>query len=812
MGAGEALVVACLGALITRVASGATPASHFHLDGDYVLGGLFPLHTEATTHPYRSKAWVPDCKQYNTKPSGYSYLQAMRYAVEEINHSSFLLPGVSLGYEMVDICYHTNPVHALLYFLSDDRFLVEVRANYTRYRPRISYRATVEFLSDPRTFPAAFRTIPSTEQQITLILKLLQRFRWNWVVVLYSEDEYGQTNLRQLRTQAVATCVAFQESIPVVGSDPSAADGAWNRIRSTVQKMKGSSAKVAIILSSDMVVGPLLLEAVQQNVTGFVWIAAEAWSMDPEIRKITGLSSLGTFFGIAPEEVPIPGLNDFRIRQSADPGEDDESPADPAMCNQECDDCLVEIQEKEPSLRGLGDRIEFNVYSAVYAVAHALHRLLGCNGTGCRLRALYPWQLLKAMSQVSFVLLNNTVNFDEKGDPPNGFEVVQWLWDIPEEPFRRIASCNERGELQVETEIIVWHTGNNTVPRSVCSEQCGPGEMRKHVGPLSCCFKCVKCTAGTFLNQSNIFTCQSCPPDMWSGAGQEECFSKPVLYLQWDAPAAIFLVVFTMVGFLASGGLLRIFARHVNTPVVRSAGGPLCFLMIASLLVGFGSLLFYIGRPTEVKCVCRRTLFGLCFTLCMACMTVRSFQIVCVFKMAARLPRAYNAWVKYNGQWVFVATVFSLKLGVVAINLYLFPPLPVQSLPSGSDLAVLILSCNPNYLSAAILNNALEMVLSFWCFSFAYMGKALPKHYNEAKYISMCMAGYFTCWVTLVVVMAVGEGVAVTVCDAAAGLSNLLSLCVGYFGPKCYIILFRPEQNTSSFFQTAIQSYTMRSA
>nr|XP_020637632.1 taste receptor type 1 member 2 [Pogona vitticeps] len=792
---------------------------------------------EASTHPYFSQSWVADCKKYPTKAMGYSYLQAMRYAVEQINNSSLLLPGISLGYEMVDICYHSNAVHPLLFFLSDNRSLLEIQASNTFYRPRvmavigpdvsstavtaayllsnffvpqISYSATMESLSNPRTFPAAFRTIPSTEQQIVILLNLLRSFRWNWVIVLYSEDEYGQTNLHQLRAQATWACVAFQESIPFWTNDRPALAKA--RIQNLVERIKGSSAKVVIVLSTEVPLWRFFEEAVWQNVTGFVWIAAEAWAMDSMLRDLPGISRLGTFIGIAPEKVAIPGLDDFRVRPSGDPPDGAEARADPAMCNQECDDCLFKAQEMDPILRATGSRIEFNVYSAVYAVAHALHRVLGCNATGCRHRTVYPWQLLKEMSQVRFSLLNITINFDEKGDPPNGFEVLEWLWDTPGKPFQRIASYSELNELHIDAESILWHTENNTVPKSVCSEQCEPGQMKKHLASLSCCFECVECKPGTFLNQSSIFSCQSCPPDMWSHAGQEECFLRSVRYLQWDSPVAIFLLFFTFLGLLTAGGLLLIFVRHANTPVVRSAGGPLCFLMIASLIVGFCSLFFYIGQPTEVKCICRRMVFSLCFTICMACMSVRSFQIMCVFKMASRLPRAYNAWVRYNGQWIFVATAFTLKVVIVGMNLYFFPPLPLQSAVSSSDPAVLILTCNPNYLSAIVFNNVLEMVLSFACFCFAYTGKALPKNYNEAKYITLCMTSYFTCWVVLVVVMAVCEGVVVTAFDVVTGLLNLLSVCIGYFGPKCYVILFRPEQNTLAFFQTAIQSYTMRPA
>lgn len=75
--------------------------------------------------------------RYEVKALGYKLMQAMHFAVEEINNHSSLLPGVRLGYEMVDTCYVSNNVQPVLYFLAQEDYLLPVQEDYSRYVPRV---------------------------------------------------------------------------------------------------------------------------------------------------------------------------------------------------------------------------------------------------------------------------------------------------------------------------------------------------------------------------------------------------------------------------------------------------------------------------------------------------------------------------------------------------------------------------------------------------------------------------------------------------------------------------------------------------
>lgn len=71
------------------------------------------------------------------KVLGYNLMQAMRFAVEEINNCSSLLPGVLLGYEMVDVCYLSNNIQPALYFLAQEDYFLPILKDYSQYRPHV---------------------------------------------------------------------------------------------------------------------------------------------------------------------------------------------------------------------------------------------------------------------------------------------------------------------------------------------------------------------------------------------------------------------------------------------------------------------------------------------------------------------------------------------------------------------------------------------------------------------------------------------------------------------------------------------------
>lgn len=97
------VVWTCLWLAVLRVVGQqramATPASNsagssIQLAGDIILGGLFPVHVKGEKTPCGSAV-------YNR---GIQRLEAMLFAVDQINSEGKLLPGIRLGVNVVDTC------------------------------------------------------------------------------------------------------------------------------------------------------------------------------------------------------------------------------------------------------------------------------------------------------------------------------------------------------------------------------------------------------------------------------------------------------------------------------------------------------------------------------------------------------------------------------------------------------------------------------------------------------------------------------------------------------------------------------------
>ncbi|XP_040908281.1 taste receptor type 1 member 1 [Toxotes jaculatrix] len=814
------------------------------LQGNFSIAGMFPLHY--TDGPTPSLPALGPCDEGTPNKHGFHLMQAMRFAVEEINNSSGpkpLLPGVKLGYQMYDICSVPASVLATLDLLeqnqspstpgtegdtdpgyhnsknavavigpdSSSKTFTPASLLGAYLIPQISYEASNEMLSNKFLYPAFFRTIPSDKNQVAAMIQLLVHFNWTWIALLGSDNAYGLEGMQSLSNQAPyhGICIAYQGVIPSLSADTA------QTMRNMVESILTTKVNTIVVFSSKSKLSGFFPFVVEHNVTDKVWIGTEDWSSATLISDIPGIHTIGTVLGVSIKYAAISGFGDFErqvvqasMQQSNTQKVSNGTTNPDNDCLQSTD--LYSLARKNFSLEKYDITSSFNVYKAVYAVAHALHQALGCDSGECQRRRVYPWELLSWLKQVRFSLDNTSVYFDENGDPPTGYDIISWVWRGTDWSLRQVGSFSpDPIMLTIDDDQIEWYNTQRStpVPLSICSPPCPKGHKKLLMGQHTCCFDCQACPEATFLNKSEPTICQPCLPEEWAPSSSEQCLNRTVLLLAWDAPLSIALLFFLATCLLMTSSSAVILLLNLNTPVAKSAGGRTCLLMLAALTVAAISSLCHFGQPSPLACILKQPLFIVSFTVCLACITVRSLQVVCIFKFASKLPPVYDKWAKKNGPEL---TIFLVSVTILLISVFreaINPPQPSQDLDFYKD--SIVLECSNTLSPGSGLELAYVSLLSILCFSFSYMGKDLPANYNEAKCVTFSLMVYMISWMSFFTLYLISRGPFTMAAHVFAILFSVLAFLGGYFLPKIYIIVLKPQMNTTAHFQNCIQMYTM---
>ncbi|KAM4738115.1 taste receptor type 1 member 1-like [Anableps anableps] len=789
--------------------------SEFHLDGDYLIGGLFDIH-HLNGSVYLRRPEAINCSSHSLSLSSYRRFQLMRFSVEQINNSTNLLPNISLGYDIFDQCSDTKNFPGIFNLisengkvqpwgkspknLSDNSKVIALVGPFTSTNtlavaplfmseliPMVSYGAASSAFSQKTRFPSFLRTVHSNKEIIDVMVNILVHFSWRWVAFLYSDNDFGRDGLELFRKaiKDTDTCLAYTK-----GLDDNM------EYTQMFKQLEEQKLNTIIVFSTNLDAEALIESAIQLNVTNKVWMAGDTWSLNKRLLKLEGVKNIGTVLGVAQSVLPIPGFDDFIYSTKC------QMPKELKFCNQNCN-CNNLIPE---DIISMDPSFSFPVYSAVFAIAYALHNVLQCGTNKCNHDyKVQPYMVLEELRKSNFTLLNVNVGFNDDGDPIFGsYSIVFWNnSSIAEEIglYKFYPSVS----FFINSTKIKWFT-NQGIPISQCSQECPSGYAKTQTGIHKCCFRCDICPNGTYINTAeDPYNCIRCKETEWSEAGSTSCSQRLVDYVPFTDSGAVLIIIGACILMGLTVGVTSLFMINYTTPVVRSAGGPMCFLILGCLILCSLSVFFYFGKPTTASCILRYFPFLLFYTVCLACFVVRSFQIVCIFKIAAKIPKLQNWWMKYHGQWLVIAGAFVTQAIFLTTSYCSGTPLPSYNTFAYQDR--IILGCDIN-IAATTVSVIVPLFLCSLCFIFSYIGKDLPKNYNEAKAITFCLLLLILTWIMFATGYILYQGKHIHTFNALAVLSSLFSFLLWYFLPKCYIIILQPHKNTQQYFQGLIQNYT----
>ncbi|XP_030050927.1 vomeronasal type-2 receptor 26-like [Microcaecilia unicolor] len=672
--------------------------------------------------------------------------------------------------------------------------------------PQISYISGNLVMSDTVKFPYFYRTVPSELHLCAGIVKLLKHFGWNWVGIVASSEENSMRAVQILREwiEQSGGCIEFIETFH---HSTSFISQNIDNIHNTIIT---SSAKVIILYCNrdytDSIIHSSIWEA-----PGKVWIiTAErlfflpSYNVDMQnnFAFTVGKKSIPNFHKFVREVNPAIFPSDLLIQAWWKD-----------LCNNQCPKSI----QRSCSSNEISDYLlhcdiailgsSYNVYNAVYGLAHALQDMISSRSRSTNLWSgelesildFLPWKLHHYLKNLHFKnALGEEIFFDENGDLAIGYDILS-IVVLPNgtRSIEIVGSYNPYAPLGEDFAINVnmWEDlFKQAPPQSRCSLSCLPG-FRKltREGKSICCYDCIRCSEGEVSNQTDMDTCIACAEDQWPNQKRDACIPKVITFLSYEEPLGITLTFIIIFLFLITAVILGIFIYYQDTPIVKANNRDLSYILLISLMLCFLCSLIFIGRPEKVTCILRQIVFGITFSISLSSVLAKTITVVIAFQ-AIKPGNKLRKWMGSRFSNSIVLSCSLLQALLCLIWLCTAPPFPY--LNRRSETGIILIECNEGSIVAFYCVLGYLGFLAGTSFIVALLARNLPDSFNETKYITFSMLVFCSVWVSFIPTYLSTKGKYMVAVEIFAILASSAGLLGCIFFPKCYIILLRPERNS----------------
>ncbi|XP_076718228.1 metabotropic glutamate receptor 8 isoform X2 [Callospermophilus lateralis] len=785
-------------------------AHSIRVDGDIILGGLFPVHA-------KGERGVP-CGELK-KEKGIHRLEAMLYAIDQINKDPDLLSNITLGVRILDTC--SRDTYALEQSLTFVQALIEKDASDVKCAngdppiftkpdkisgvigaaassvsimvanilrlfkiPQISYASTAPELSDNTRYDFFSRVVPPDSYQAQAMVDIVTALGWNYVSTLASEGNYGESGVEaftQISREIGGVCIAQSQKIP---REPR--PGEFEKIIKRL--LETPNARAVIMFANEDDIRRILEAAKKLNQSGhFLWIGSDSWGskIAPVYQQEEIAEGAVT---ILPKRASIDGLE--RIARDSS-------------------------YEQE-------GKVQF-VIDAVYSMAYALHNMHkdlcpGYIGLCPRMSTIDGKELLGYIRAVNFNGSAGTpVTFNENGDAPGRYDIFQYQITNKSTEYKVIGHWTNQLHLKVED--MQWANREHTQPASVCSLPCKPGERKKTVKGVPCCWHCERCEGYNY--QVDELSCELCPLDQRPNINRTGCQRIPIIKLEWHSPWAVVPVFVAILGIIATTFVIVTFVRYNDTPIVRASGRELSYVLLTGIFLCYSITFLMIAAPDTIICSFRRIFLGLGMCFSYAALLTKTNRIHRIFEQGKKSVTAPK-FISPASQLVITFSLISIQLLGVFVWFVVDPPHTIIDYGEQRTLdpenARGVLKCDISDLSL-ICSLGYSILLMVTCTVYAIKTRGVPETFNEAKPIGFTM--YTTCiiWLAFIPIFfgtaqsAEKMYIQTTTLTVSMSLSASVSLGMLYM-PKVYIIIFHPEQNVQKrkrSFKAVVTAATMQS-
>ncbi len=816
------------------------------VDGDIKLGALFPIHKRE-----EGSGNSDPCGEIQ-KEDGIQPLEALLFALDEINANPNILPGISLGVKAIDSC--DDPYYATERSFDLIRGFISRHANLSCPRqsasagkgsakwpcqdnivgligpqtttvsvevaslgrlfhvPQVSYLATSVALCSREKFPYFYRTVPSDKHQARAIVELLDAFNWTYASIVHSDSDYGLAGYA-----ALARHVSKHERLcladPITILNKHFTDQDYVNV---IRKLLENKLSHVVIVFADRVSAGKLLEAAKFMGTKgkFLWIGSDAWASRESVVEDREDIVEGAI-AIQPLRKELPGYDDYftdliKKHNERNPWfEEYLNHYHNCTNHQSGGDGWASCSQSEkfgPEYKYPQQLYIHFVRDAVYAFAHALDKL---HRNSC------PTEegLCDNFKERVFEDLKNylqDVNFPDvdgqpfeffghaKHDGPPRYSIINFQKNTegqrrragtPKYDWQNVATLHYDQFTEWDADFRRRLLSDSTITR--CRRKpCGPSEVKVQDTEDACCWHCRVCTDSEF--KASDYECRRCPLGTRSDGGNRTgCVLIPETYLDYDNPWALASIAFSLTGIGLTMITCCIFWRYWDTPVVKACGRELSIMLLLGTFFSYATTFAIVSRPTPHRCGLLRFSVGFCYTFCYAAVVTKINRVARIFSIpeAGRSPR-------FTGPISSLIIASFLVMVEVVINVFwlMFEPPDVTHLYKMAGERILVCKgVNTSFVTGLLYPFFLIICATLY----AFKTRKCPGGFNETRFIFLANIINTIHWVIYVPLYfaSTDPEIRAVILAFSLSLSATVQLSCLLF-PRVYTVIFKPEKNT----------------
>ncbi|GAB1294880.1 Vomeronasal 2, receptor 17 [Apodemus speciosus] len=598
----------------------------------------------------------------------------MFFATDEINKNPFLLPNMTLIFSIVfgqcedtlgvlDIIHSQQIKQSLAFInyncgegicdvgLTGPSWKTSLKLAINSRTPKVYFGPFSPNLSDHDQFPYVHQVATKDTHLSHGIVSLMLHFRWTWIGVVISDDDQGIQFLSDLREemQRPGICLAFVNVIPESIEIYTA------RAKIYDKQIMTSSAKVVTIYGEMNSTLEVSFRRWDYLDVQRIWITTSQWDVITNNKELRLDFFHGTFtFGHNRGDMPK-----FRkFLQTVDTGKYPVNISE-FILGWNYFNCSIFMNSNKMEHFKFNNTLEwttlhkydmalseegYNLYNAVYAVAHTYHELIVQQVESLKIGK--PKGVFTNCQQVSTFLktriftnpVGELVNMNHRENQCAEYDIFI-IWNFPQGFGLKVKigsyfPCFPQMQQLHIYEDMEWVTGGTSVPSSMCSEPCTAGFRKIHQEETpDCCFDCAQCPENEVSNETDMEQCVRCPDDKYANLQQTHCLQRAMSFLAYEDPLGLALGLMSLSFSAITILVLFTFVKNKDTPIVKANNIILSYILLISLVFCFLCSLLFIGHPNQATCILQQITFGVFFTVAISTVLAKTITVVMAFKL-----------------------------------------------------------------------------------------------------------------------------------------------------------------------------------